>query len=268
MAALGASLCGALLLGIRHLAGLQQAASWSALLAAAAALAVGAAVLRLALARLLPAAKWRLYLLAAPSLVLLLGAVSLTSPQASPASLVGLWLAAVVSEWWSWRLAGYSPLSRQSSPVANGQPVPETPPAAAAPAEAPPPLPSPASSPLETAPLDASTLPPDVLQRSQRTREPGREAVTLLMRVGLEAQQRVATLNVAFCPPLPSCPQVMAEVVDGPVGELRVEQTETYGSRLELRLDRPAEGPQEAVVELYAVAVLEDQEKRRRGEEE
>jgi hypothetical protein len=100
---------------------------------------------------------------------------------------------------------------------------------------------------------DEQMLPADVLQQLTRSRsESGGEIIYGLLRAEFTVGQRQEWLSVAFCPPLASRPQCTAHFADGTSGVLEVEEVETYGVRLMIRLPQPVAAKQSLLVELFA----------------
>lgn len=95
-------------------------------------------------------------------------------------------------------------------------------------------------------------LPADVTQQLTRSRtEAGGESIYGMLRAEFTLGERQQWLNVAFCPPLATRPQCTAHFADGASGLLEVEEVETYGVRLMVRLPRPAEIAANVLVELF-----------------
>ena len=103
-------------------------------------------------------------------------------------------------------------------------------------------------------PIDEEgTLADEVLSQLTRSRsEAGGEVIYGLLRAEFAIGERQHWLNVAFCPPLPSRPTCSAHFADDANALLEVEEVETYGARLMVRLPKPAEEPTSLVVEMFA----------------
>ncbi len=77
----------------------------------------------------------------------------------------------------------------------------------------------------------------------QLTRErttAGNEALHALVRATCTPGDRLAVVHLAFCPPLDSAPRLTAHVLDDSGAEAKITLAETYGTRIEVRLPRPA----------------------------
>lgn len=102
--------------------------------------------------------------------------------------------------------------------------------------------------------IEEDALPEAVFQQITRSREGDIERIAVILRVTFAAGQRVAVQHVAFCPPLANIPDVALEVMDGPSATLTLTALQTYGLRLEARLDEPPDEPCVAVVEIIGAA--------------
>lgn len=99
---------------------------------------------------------------------------------------------------------------------------------------------------------DSPQLRAEVTQQLTRARgEHGGELLYGLLRADFQAGERTQTLHVAFCPPLDKLPELTVEQIEGPHLSIKPTQVETFGARLDLRLEKPARGPSSAVVELH-----------------
>ena len=68
----------------------------------------------------------------------------------------------------------------------------------------------------------------------------GNEALHALVRATCPPGDRLAVVHLAFCPPLDAPPRLMAHVLDDSGAEAKITLSETYGTRIEVRLPRPA----------------------------
>lgn len=93
-------------------------------------------------------------------------------------------------------------------------------------------------------------LPQDVFQQITRFREGELERITIMLRISFATDQRVAVAHVAFCPPLGGIPELAAEPTDGPSATVTITNPQTFGARLEVRLDEPADEACSVVVEV------------------
>ncbi|MCE9528138.1 MAG: hypothetical protein K8R36_19015 [Planctomycetales bacterium] len=93
-------------------------------------------------------------------------------------------------------------------------------------------------------------LPDEVFQQVTRCRHEEQERVTVLLRTPFAVGQRVAVAHVAFCPPLDGIPDFSAEVTDGPDATVAFTNIQSFGLRLEVRLEEPADEACSIVVEV------------------
>ena len=94
------------------------------------------------------------------------------------------------------------------------------------------------------------SLPKDAFQQVTRFQDGDQERVAVMLRVPFAAGQRVTVTHVAFCPPLCGIPELAAEVMDGSPATVAITSPQTFGVRLEVRLDEPADEPCAVEVEL------------------
>lgn len=90
----------------------------------------------------------------------------------------------------------------------------------------------------------------DVFQQITRSRDGELEHISALLRLTFSAGQRVAVSHLAFCPPLAEAPELEAEVTDGPDAAVTLTNIQTFGLRLELRLQEPVDETCEVMVEV------------------
>lgn len=89
----------------------------------------------------------------------------------------------------------------------------------------------------------------NVIQQMTRSRDDaGVEAISGILRAEFAPHERTRNLHVAFCPPLPYEPEVVAHQLDGPPVTIKVGQREVFGTRIELRLDNATEIPNCATI--------------------
>lgn len=196
------------------------------LLALGLSLAGAALLARRLLAAEAPNAAWRIAAWVMPSVVLLMWMLGVTLPGTNPAGLIAFSGLILLEEGWSWGRfrgrAGSSRLrDRTPSGEAGGLLVED-----------------------EPAGYDEA-----VTQQVVRRREESGEVLTGWTRVDFAQAQRVAAAHLAICPPLASNPTCDAEQQDGPPAQLKVTQAMSYGVRLEIKLDEPAETPTSVIVE-------------------
>ena len=183
----------------------------------------------------------RLAFLILPALAVLAILASLSSDSLAIWSLALVWLGVAAEEgaWWTlylWRrptrgrtqTAGLTPHVTPELPVTQDD--------AAAP-------------PID----DPELLPANLWQQITRVRsEDGGETISGVLRGAFAAGERNQSLHVAFCPPLSAAPELSFEQVDGPPGAIKAGQVESFGARLEVRLDAPAKEAAQILVEFSA----------------
>ncbi len=77
-------------------------------------------------------------------------------------------------------------------------------------------------------------------QLTRSTNEDGIEVITGILRANFNAGERTRNLHVAFCPPLEYQPKIVVHQLDDASVVAKVAQAETFGARIELRLQTPA----------------------------
>ena len=106
---------------------------------------------------------------------------------------------------------------------------------------------------------DQGSLPENVFQQITRFREADQERVAVILRIPFAAGQRTAVAHVAFCPPLCGVPELATEVIEGPSATVAITNPQSFGARLEVRLDEAAEEACTVVVEAEGCAPLQVQ---------
>lgn len=194
-------------------------------------------------------------------------AVAVTSSESPLAAVVLLWAALSIEETWFWNsVFARGPAAAQfRGHIPNASSSDHRPASSVVIREAPT---APLDEPPCAAPMDRTDagelreeeleeaeteFPAGYLQQMSRFRDhDGGEVIHGLLRAEFTAGQRVHHLHVAFCPPLPASPELSFEQVDGAEASVSAGQVESYGARLDLRLARPAQEGESAVVEFYA----------------
>jgi len=202
--------------------------------------------------------RWALAIAPAAALAILGGSLSL--PGSPWPALVAFWAILVVEESLVWLVLRRAPtIRRRARPRAVVRPktaevdAAHRPPDVAAGAAA-------AGSAVERRfdpPQGLSPhLPPgNVSQQFTRAvQEDGTDVMLGVLRGRFAPKQRTLRLHVAFCPPFDVVPEVTVEATDGPPVTASVAQVLPYGARLDLRLGRPSDEPQEVVLELFVRA--------------
>ncbi len=88
-----------------------------------------------------------------------------------------------------------------------------------------------------------------VWQHVVRRRDESGEVLEGWVRVEFVPAQRIAAAHIAICPPFERAPTCEAEQQDGPPAQVKVTQSLSYGVRLEIKLDEPAEESTCVIVE-------------------
>jgi hypothetical protein len=95
----------------------------------------------------------------------------------------------------------------------------------------------------------------DVVQQlTLRTTAEGGQELSGWLRMNLLPGQRNGTLHVAFCPPFDRPPLVEAEQVAGPDCRIKVAEAQTYGARLDIKLNALAVGEENVLVSFFAAS--------------
>lgn len=242
--------CAALLIGWRRLAGmLSRPLDPPVLLSVGGLVVIAAAGVRW-MRRRLPGesetsrpVRWGIFLpyrwgarrarLWASGAVLCLGA-ALSLQGTETWGLATFWAMLLVEELWAWRpAAGRSPAGRRKAwPLPPGTGVRECRPATAV---------------TDEAPGD------DVLQQLTRSQAAdGSEQLSGWLRAPFGADQRTATVHLAFCPQFAKTPEFTVEQLDGPE-LLRINKAVfSFGARLDLKLAVPAAGPRGVLLQFSA----------------
>ena len=237
----------ALLLAWRRLAGaLESPLGGSALLSVALVAAGAAAAVRI-LGRSAPkppSSPWldRVFTWTPLPVLGVIGA-ALSLPGASPAALAAFWLILAAEESWSLR----GPRREQRAAV---RPRPAPLPVGQLRYDPPqPPPPHPLS--MTTLPEEVS--PDDVVQQLTRSHAAdGSEVLAGWLRVAMAAGQRSASLHVAFCPPFSQTPRLAVEQLSGPPARIKTVRLFPYGTRFDLKLDQPSQGPSSLLLQFLA----------------
>jgi hypothetical protein len=171
---------------------------------------------------------------------LFLLAVSL--PGSAPLAISASWFLWTAGEAVAWTMAGRSPPRFAARPAAS---VSSRASATVSPS-------APAGQLGEEA--ECEEIPEGLVQRLERVASDDGETVYALLRVPLEAGSRLGVAHLAFCPPLARVPKLAGGPRDEWASDVRVTAAETYGARLEIRLDRPAKAGEAVLVEIWSEA--------------
>jgi hypothetical protein len=103
---------------------------------------------------------------------------------------------------------------------------------------------------VSTDELSEPEIPPGLVQQLTRVVEDGRESIHGLLKADIAANDRLAIVHIAFCPPLGERPELAANAVDCDDVEIRITQVESFGARLEARLPAMSESPRSLMIEI------------------
>lgn len=101
---------------------------------------------------------------------------------------------------------------------------------------------------------EAAEFPANAVQHWLRVAEDGREVIAGSLRGVATGGERSLSLHIAFCPPLESRPEIVAELICESPGSVSVGQAEVYGARFDVKFSGAASAGLEAIVEFEAVA--------------
>ena len=153
-------------------------------------------------------------------------AIAVSLPKSPLVGVILLWAPILAEEGWAWRLSSF----REDL---TGQPRPAAPTRSAAP--------QPAAEWTIQTPPEAN-----VTQQLTRLREPdGTERIQGWLRTAFGAGQRLASVHVAFCPPLARGPEADLKQLAGPDVRIKEGPGVSVWARFDLKLAVPAEAPLE-----------------------
>ncbi|MGD0900758.1 MAG: hypothetical protein ABR915_23240 [Thermoguttaceae bacterium] len=178
---------------------------------------------------------WRL--LTSAAVLVIGGGVML--PGVNPLARAIFWTAILAEEVWAWRSKAEGILANLKSQIPNLRQIQNP------------------KSKIQNRPIPnpPSPFPPDVLQQLTLSRDAeGCQQLSGWLRLPLEAGQRSGNIHVAFCPPFAGVPEIEVEQLAGPQCSIKTAQVLPFGSRLELKLAAPAEGPESVLVRFAARA--------------
>ncbi|QGJ71394.1 Hypothetical protein PBC10988_30990 [Planctomycetales bacterium 10988] len=104
------------------------------------------------------------------------------------------------------------------------------------------------------------------ISRQTRYRTETEEQVVGWCEVSFAAGQRTASAHIGFCPPLPSTPEIEAEITQGEEVRLTSKQTLLHGAGWELKRTGSAEAPATVRFEFCAVASFQAEQETRQDE--
>ena len=91
-----------------------------------------------------------------------------------------------------------------------------------------------------------------VQQLTRRSDSSGTESINGFLRGTFAADERSLNLHVGFCPPLEYRPHLEVIQVAGPEVTVKIGESQTYGVRLELRLQRSSRNPVDVTLHFNA----------------
>ena len=97
--------------------------------------------------------------------------------------------------------------------------------------------------------------PADVMQQLIRRRDAtGGETIAGMVRVDFSSGERLQIAHLSFCPPLTAVPELSVETAEGPEAAVRVTLVQTYGARLEVKLNEASPRPTNVVLRVFGEA--------------
>lgn len=109
--------------------------------------------------------------------------------------------------------------------------------------------------PLDDTIETAATLRTHAQQSWTRFSDESGESITAIERVLFEPGQRHQTIHFSFVPSLIAIPEITTHIVEGPPASIRLDEMQTFGARLELKLSQQYEEPVELIIQIEMVAV-------------
>ena len=97
-------------------------------------------------------------------------------------------------------------------------------------------------------------IPQGLVQQMMRVVEDGCESIHGLVKADVAANDRLAIIHIAFCPPLGERPELSAHALDCDDAEIRLTQVESFGARLEARLPAVSDAPRSLIIEILGSA--------------
>lgn len=163
------------------------------------------------------------YLFTLTTLIALSILISLTIPGTPLFGLLIAWLIVIAGEIAQWQFRFQSNWTIQQS--ITPPPVPP-----------PPPLINEIKS-TEAEAVECE-IPPGLIQQVTRVLAGDQESIHALINATIAANDRLAIIHLAFCPPLAEKPELTAHALDSDEAEIRITQAETFGARVEIRLPK------------------------------
>ena len=173
--------------------------------------------------------------------------ISNATVSSSLVVMTGLLLVVVECNWWIVSLRRQSSKRPQQTTIIKQQLLFDT-------------IDSPPAFAADILPLDntneiATTLALHAQQSWTRFSDDSGESITAIERVLFEPGQRHQTIYFSFVPSLIAVPEITTHIVEGPPATIRLDETQTFGARLELKLGQKYEEPIELIIQIEMVAV-------------
>ncbi len=109
--------------------------------------------------------------------------------------------------------------------------------------------------PFDHANETVATLANHAQQSWTRFSDEAGESITAIERVLFAPGQRHQTIHFSFVPSLIVIPEITTQIVEGPPATIRLDEIQTFGARLELKLSQKYEEPVELIIQIEMVAV-------------
>jgi hypothetical protein len=161
--------------------------------------------------------------------------------------MAGLFLVVVECNWWIVSLRRQSSKQPQQTTVIKQQRLFDT-------IDSPPGF-TPNILPLDDTIEVETTLVTNAQQSWTRFSDESGESITAIERVLFQPGQRHQTIHFSFVPSLIAIPEITTHIVEGPPATIRLDEMQTFGARLELKLDQQYEEPAELIIQIEMVAI-------------
>jgi len=103
-------------------------------------------------------------------------------------------------------------------------------------------------------------LPAGVIQHLTRANTEEGEAIYGGARASFAVGERSQTIHVAFCPPFSARPELTATPISGPAANIKCAEVQSFGARVEIRLNTAPTEEVEIGIEYYALLAKEGKE--------
>ena len=98
--------------------------------------------------------------------------------------------------------------------------------------------------------IEEPEIPAGLVQQVTRIVDGELESIHSVMRAEVVANDRLAVIHLAFCPPLAARPELTAHALDAKEAEVRITQAEAFGARIEIRLPQVEEFSRSVLIEV------------------